>query len=34
MSDLTLISENSDVITRFPGAVTVDERKGYCGYIV
>ena len=34
MSELTLISDNSDVITRFPEAVTIDERKGYCGYIV
>jgi NADH-quinone oxidoreductase subunit C/D len=34
MSEQTLISEKSDLETRFYEAVTPDERKGYCGYIV
>jgi NADH-quinone oxidoreductase subunit C/D len=34
MSEQTLISEKSDLETRFSEAVTPDERKGYCGYIV
>ncbi len=34
MSEQILISERSNLETRFPGTVTPDERKGYCGYMV
>jgi NADH:ubiquinone oxidoreductase subunit C len=34
MSDQSLIIENIDLSTRFPGVVVLDERKGYEGYLV
>jgi len=34
MNEETLIQEKSDLERRFPGVVTVDERKGYEGYVV
>ncbi len=33
MTDTTLIAEN-DILARFPEGVSLDERKGYQGYIV
>ncbi len=34
MNEEILIQEKSDLERRFPGVVTVDERKGYEGYVV